>query len=62
MTNLYPLLDDDQRLLSGITAIYGRRKGGWRYTDATSVIHLEGSGMGGTWREGHFDTGFGFKK
>lgn len=62
MINLYLLLDDDQRLLSGITAIYGRRQGGWWYIDTTSAIHLEESGMGGTWREGHFDTGFGFKK
>ena len=26
------------------------------------MIYWKMAGMGGTWREGHFDTGFGVKK
>lgn len=30
--------------------------------DGAAAKPKKGVGMGGTWREGHFDTGFGFKK
>lgn len=56
---VYPLQDDDQDTLSAVVEAGPTRKGTKEYR--ARGIDRRRVGMGGTWREGHFDTGFGLK-